>query len=205
MRAQGGVYRANIADSGSPIAYGYADTLPVYFSQSPLFSAGLRTVMGGGRGGMPVEEGAGGRVSGRGGPKDADIPQGRVYVPVPEQPKPPEKLADVPEEQLTFMRHLLPTDDRLPRVVVKFAKKDDLWISGMLDKPEELADRPAVIDCPVGKGHVVLFANNPMWRYETHGSHALVFNAILHWDHLATERVAVKETRKKESAEEKRE
>ena len=64
-------------------------------------------------------------------------------------------------------------------MVAKFAKKDDLWISGMLDKGEELAEKPAVVDCPVGKGHVVLFANNPMWRWQTHGSHALVFNAVL--------------------------
>jgi hypothetical protein len=71
------------------------------------------------------------------------------------------------------VRNLLPAEDRLPRTVLKFAKKDDLWISGMLDKGEELAERPAVLDCPVGKGHVVLFANNPMWRWQTHGSHAL--------------------------------
>ena len=185
LRAQGGVYRANVTDAGSPIAYGYDDTLPVYFSQAPLFIAGLRTIMGGGgRGGAPGGD-TSGRPSGRGGPKEADIPQGRPYVAAPELPKPPEKLADIPEEQLIFMRHLLPSsDDRLPRVVLKFANKDDLWISGMLENGQELADHPAVIDCPVGKGHIVLFANNPMWRYETHGSHALVFNAILHWDHL---------------------
>jgi hypothetical protein len=58
----------------------------------------------------------------------------------------------------------------------------------MLDKPEELAEKPAVLDCPVGRGHIVLFANNPMWRWQTHGSHALVFNAILNWDHLGTGR-----------------
>jgi hypothetical protein len=41
---------------------------------------------------------------------------------------------------------------------------------------------------PLGTGHVVLFANNPMWRGETQGSHALVFNAILNWDHLGAKR-----------------
>jgi hypothetical protein len=30
-----------------------------------------------------------------------------------------------------------------------------------------LVNAPAVIDVPRGKGHVVLFANNPMWRSET--------------------------------------
>jgi hypothetical protein len=198
LRAQGGVFRATVADAGSPIAYGYGDSLPVYFSQSPLFAAGLSTVLGGGRGGAGAADGAaGGRVTGRGGPTDPDVPQGRPYVVPPELPKPPQTLKDVPEEQLAFVRHLLPSDERLPRVVLKFAKKDALLISGMLDKGEELAERPAVIDCPLGKGHVVLFANNPMWRNETNGSHSLVFNAVLHWDHLGAGRSAAKVAEKK--------
>jgi len=41
-----------------------------------------------------------------------------------------------------------------------------------------------VVDVPHGKGHVVLFANNPMWRNETMGSFFLVFNAIMNYDHL---------------------
>jgi hypothetical protein len=80
--------------------------------------------------------------------------------------------------------------------VLRFAKKDDLWVSGMLDKAEELAGKPAVIDCPVGAGHMILFANNPMWRAETEGSHALVFNAILNWDHLGTRRAPAKPRRR---------
>ena len=39
-------------------------------------------------------------------------------------------------------------------------------------------------DAPRGKGHILLFANNPMWRQNTQGSYALVTNAILNWDHL---------------------
>jgi hypothetical protein len=88
------------------------------------------------------------------------------------------------------VRNQLPAADRLPRVVVKFAKKDELWISGMLEKGEELAEKPAVIDCPVGQGHVLLFAINPMWRWQTHGSHALVFNALMNWDQLGAGRTA---------------
>jgi len=44
----------------------------------------------------------------------------------------------------------------------------------------EIAEKPAVVDVPHGKGHVVLFANNPMWRNET-GSFP-VFNAMLNYD-----------------------
>jgi hypothetical protein len=35
---------------------------------------------------------------------------------------------------------------------------------------------------------VVLFANNPMWRQETHGSFMLVLNAALNYDHLGAGR-----------------
>jgi len=48
----------------------------------------------------------------------------------------------------------------------------------------EIAEKPAVVDVPHGKGHIVLFANNPMWRDETMGSYFLVFNAIMNFDHL---------------------
>ncbi len=71
----------------------------------------------------------------------------------------------------------------VPRPVVSFAKKG-LLLSGMLKGEKEMAGAPAVVDCPVGEGHVVLFANRPFWRWETHGSHALVFNTILHWNDL---------------------
>ena len=36
LRARGAVFRSQVRDQASPIAYGYADTLPVYFSQAPL-------------------------------------------------------------------------------------------------------------------------------------------------------------------------
>jgi hypothetical protein len=37
---------------------------------------------------------------------------------------------------------------------------------------------------PLGRGHVVLFATNPMWRQETQGSFMLLLNAALNFDHL---------------------
>ncbi len=71
----------------------------------------------------------------------------------------------------------------VPRTVLSFAKKD-LLMSGMLRGEKALADKPAVLDVPVGQGHIVMFAIHPFWRWETHASHALVFNTILHWNHL---------------------
>jgi hypothetical protein len=45
---------------------------------------------------------------------------------------------------------------------------------------------------------VVLFANNPMWRWQTQGSHALVFNAILNWDQLGAGQTPAKKGDHKE-------
>src|SRR5260370_28431625 len=43
VSANGGIYRAVIKDPGSPIAYGYADTVAVYFNQSPLLQVDTST------------------------------------------------------------------------------------------------------------------------------------------------------------------
>jgi hypothetical protein len=40
----------------------------------------------------------------------------------------------------------------------------------------------------VGRGHVVLYAINPMWRQETQGSFMLVMNAAMNFDHLGAGR-----------------
>ena len=71
-----------------------------------------------------------------------------------------------------------------PRVVLRFDAQNALLVSGLLDGGSDIAQRPVVVDVPVGQGHVVLFANNPIYRGETIGSYALVFNAILNCDSL---------------------
>jgi hypothetical protein len=45
----------------------------------------------------------------------------------------------------------------------------------------------------MGKGHVVLFSNNPIWRGETQGSYFLVLNAILNFDSLDSGRTLDKQ------------
>jgi hypothetical protein len=84
----------------------------------------------------------------------------------------------------------LPPPSLYPRVVLRFAGEKDLWISGMLAGGSELAETPAIVDVPVGRGHVVLFATNPMWRQETQGSFMLLLNAALNFDHLNAGRKA---------------
>ena len=73
-----------------------------------------------------------------------------------------------------------------PRVIIRFLDRaDSLGISGMLNNPEDLRGRPAVVDARLGNGHVVMFAIRPFWRYQTQGSWALALNAIANWNNLA--------------------
>jgi hypothetical protein len=70
-------------------------------------------------------------------------------------------------------------------VVLRFHEKaDSLLVSGLLANGDELAGKAAVVDAPVGSGHVVLFGIRPLWRWESQGSFALALNAIANWDHL---------------------
>ncbi|MGH7470850.1 MAG: hypothetical protein ACRENP_23125, partial [Longimicrobiales bacterium] len=85
--------------------------------------------------------------------------------------------------QLRNPLNVIPPQQR-PRVVLRFSDQRDLLVSGLLDGGGDIAQRPVVIDAPLERGHVVLFANNPMWRGETIGSYFLVFNTLLNWDNL---------------------
>ena len=182
MQVPGSVVLSILDDKKSPITYGYDDKLYVYFRQGPIIT------VGGNLGASGPEEGPGGsaRSSGRGSANDPDVIQARPYM-QPEKPAkrtPHEQELYVPEDLAEFARWTLPPPDKQPRVVLRFAAEKDLLLSGMITGANEIAEKPAVVDVPHGKGHVVLFANNPMWRGETMGSYFLVFNAILNFDHL---------------------
>ena len=182
MQAPGSVVLSTVDDKKSPITYGYDDKLYVYFRQGPVITVGGTFL------GFGLEEGPGAsaRSSGRGSPSDPDVIQARPYMP-PEKPvkrTPHEQELYVPEDLVEFARWAVPPRDQQPRVVLRFAPEKDLLLSGMITGANEIAEKPAVVDVPHGKGHVVLFANNPIWRAETTGSYFLVFNAILNFDHL---------------------
>ncbi len=71
------------------------------------------------------------------------------------------------------------------RTILRFHEKaDSLLVSGLMVAGDELAGKAAVVDAPVGSGHVVLFGIRPMWRWESQGSFALALNAIANWEHL---------------------
>jgi hypothetical protein len=197
-RVVGSLLRTRIVDDASPIVYGLGDNLAMYSDSGDSFSVSAN--VGGGRGGgAPAGGGGGGRGGGPGGPRptgrgtpdDPDVVQGR---PADE----PTNLPPAPEpQQVQPWQYALPTDEVLkrnpatlipprfrPRVALRFDAQNSLLVSGLLEGGGDIAQRPVVVDVPVGKGHVVLFANNPIYRGETIGSYFLVFNTILNFDNL---------------------
>ena len=95
----------------------------------------------------------------------------------------PWQAAPITDEQLRNPINIIPPDQR-PRVILRFSEQRELLVSGLLEGGGDIAQRPVVVDVPVERGHVVLFANNPLWRGSTRGSYALVFNTMLHFDAL---------------------
>jgi hypothetical protein len=59
--------------------------------------------------------------------------------------------------------------------------------SGQAWGEENLIGRPAILDMPVGKGHVVSFNFNPMHRDLNRGDQRLLWNAILNWQAIVTD------------------
>jgi hypothetical protein len=186
LKAYGSILSANITDLIHPIGYGYDRNLPVYYKGSPILETGIKAALG-----VEMEDlsggGAGtGRPSGRGGAKDTDVIQGRLQ----KAEKTPNIAMGIPPESKETLDLYLPPDLNAVRSIVRFDAADKLLVSGMLEGGEEIAGKPAVVDAPVGKGHIVFFAINPMWREETRGSYFLLFNAILNYRSLDAGRVA---------------
>ena len=182
LRIVGSVVRSKTVDATSPIAYGYTDNLAVWCDNGPIFN--LSNIYGA-RGGRRLGPDDGGnRPTGRGTQDDPDVPQGRLGIDVPREPRTDTwQAVPVTEEQLRNGINVIPPAAR-PRVILRYADNRDLLVSGLVENGTEIAQHAAVVDVPLEKGHVVAFSNNPIWRGETQGSYFLVFNALLNFDHL---------------------
>jgi hypothetical protein len=155
----------------------------VYFSQAPVLNAGG---VDAGRGAVP--------------PQNPNVGLGQNVTPnvVPLQISPFEaeaaaaatdtrndrpRSAEVAEVRDRAQGSAAPGEG--PRVVVAFGSNpNDLLLSGTLANGQFLVNRAAVVDARLGEGHVVMFAIRPFWRWQTHGTYTLGFNAIMNWNDL---------------------
>ena len=210
--ADGTILRGKITDRTSPLVYGYKNAeVPIYFNTAPVFNSGqpaaaapAAAAAGGGRGGVwqnitPMARpltlsawdpdgsglgygmlappanaaqntGRGGRGAGGpgGGGGGGGFPGGGGGG------QAAQSLPGVTADPNSKMR-----------VVVSFPENAaDMLLSGALANGEGLSSRATLVDQSVGKGHIVMFAFRPFWRWQTQGTFAMGFNAIVNWDHL---------------------
>jgi hypothetical protein len=195
--APGGVFRAQVADRASPLAYGYGNEMGVYFNRGPVFGGGGgggRAGRGGGGGGGVQASDPGAttaRRTGRGDARSPDIVQGRprnmgqARVEAFQEQQRAEREAEGQAEGGGRGGAAFGAGGPGTRIIARFAADPaELLISGGLTNGRELANAPAVVDASLGEGHIVMFSFNPFWRGETLGSYAMLFNALLHHEHL---------------------
>lgn len=183
LKVVGSVLQAKFVDRRSPIAASYqSDELALYSAEGQSFKVSHLVT---GDHGLPNAKDFQ-RPTGRGGPHDSDTPEGRSSGAAPALPEAkPWQALPLNAEQMRNNPWVIPEGQR-PQVILRYADAKNLLISGLLDGGEEMAERAAVVNAHYGKGHVLLFASNPIWRGGTIGSYPLVLNAIINFDKLDT-------------------
>lgn len=80
-------------------------------------------------------------------------------------------LFDIPEEEQKY-------------IVLKYSDGDDICMSGIVNGKDQIKGKAALLDIPVGDGHVVLFNFNPIHRFQNKVDFMLLFNTLLNFDDL---------------------
>jgi hypothetical protein len=184
-RVVGTVLNTVFLAPNNPVAFGYGAGVPVISDNGMAFNVSNTVVHGGRRPAPeafkdPYEQ----RATGRGTVEDSDQPQGRKIAEaeplLKQQPWEPKHLN---EEEMRNNPRVIPVQSR-PDVILRFADAKNLLLDGLLDKAGSIAEHAIVVNAHLGQGTVLLFGNNPIYRGETVGTYALVFNAILNHQQL---------------------
>ena len=76
--------------------------------------------------------------------------------------------------------HLLYKND----VLMEFPGGPKSVQSGLMAGAEEIKHRPALVDFSLGAGQIVLFATNPVYRWENFGEFRMLYNAMFNYKDL---------------------
>jgi hypothetical protein len=150
----GSELRAKVVRPEHPVAYGYEELTSVFRGNGPIFD-------------VPKLERS--RVVVQFGTKK---PEGED-----EEEK---KSGGIEEEDMDA-----PADASADKAKGKEKEaKGPLVLSGFVRGENEVDGKPAILDVPVGKGRVILFAFNPLHRYLNLSDFRFVYNALLNWNDL---------------------
>ena len=70
-------------------------------------------------------------------------------------------------------------------VLMRFPGGEKSVLSGLFNGSDDIKGRAAVVITPEGKGEVVMFATNPVWRWQNVGEYRMVFNTLMNFRNLA--------------------
>jgi Zinc carboxypeptidase len=73
-----------------------------------------------------------------------------------------------------------------PVLLLKYTGGEAGVLSGLMRNPNEIRNRPAIVDVPAGRGRILLYATNPVYRWQNWGEFNLVFNALMNFNDLGT-------------------
>ena len=76
-------------------------------------------------------------------------------------------------------------------VLASFVGGDGSVLSGLMVGADAIRGRAFAMDIPNaynGKGRVLMFANNPIYRWQNHGEFNMVFNSIVNWNDVVERR-----------------
>ena len=69
-------------------------------------------------------------------------------------------------------------------VLMRYPGGDKSVMSGLMRGADQIRNRPAIVDEPVGKGRVLLYATNPIYRWQNHGEFNMLFNALMNYNDI---------------------
>ena len=70
-------------------------------------------------------------------------------------------------------------------VLARYVGGDKAVISGLMVGADSLKSRPFAVDVPnayKGMGRVIMFSNNPIYRWQNHGEFNMIFNSVINWN-----------------------
>ncbi len=69
-------------------------------------------------------------------------------------------------------------------VIMSFPGGDKAVQSGLMVGASEVKNRPAIVDLPVGQGQILMFATNPVYRWQNFGEFRMLYNALFNLKNL---------------------
>jgi hypothetical protein len=70
-------------------------------------------------------------------------------------------------------------------VLARYVGGDKSVLSGLMTGADSLKGRPFAVDVPnayKGMGRVIMFSNNPIYRWQNHGEFNMIFNSVINWN-----------------------